>query len=353
MKEIPHFSVITNEEIDSAFFRTYALTEKVKSKFDKGISAMLGSKRLQVKSMSTHGYSDKGSQFLKAFTVELNEHSMVILASGETPAFYHYPIALLLQKELGMENSPAEFVIVDFNKRPSYLALLREDTAHYFREKYHNEDILVYRSPKDGVIEPKKNDYENKYESDQLIADLNSEKVLGWDDSQIESFMNLDAYLKVLAFNRLMRNGDFADEIFWIGTRNNGKIYFNRFMGWDFEETFSISPHDSQRLFQSNGRESLIFSNENPLFRKIANSPRLYLKYKKILSELIKECTDNKIAFAFQQMHNVVDQTESQIDYELVYGRGVKKIHEELKKEEEILKFEKNKLLALINNDPT
>lgn len=111
--------------------------------------------------------------------------------------------------------------------------------------------------------------------------------------------MDLENYMSWLAVNYLLRNGDYADEVFF---------YFdpdiNRFkiIPWDYDDIFSASPHEGS---SSNSESaSLLFSKEDDLDAKIATDPFLFQKYKEVLKKVCLALSDEVLANVFQAIYS-------------------------------------------------
>ena len=113
----------------------------------------------------------------------------------------------------------------------------------------------------------------NKYEGEELYNTL-------------AQWMDVENYMKWLAFNYFVRNGDYSDEVFFYVDPEIGKY---RIIPWDYDDIFAIAPHEGKDKALKNLGEKLIFSTEDVLDVKIATDPFLYNKYLVVLKELLEE----------------------------------------------------------------
>lgn len=122
------------------------------------------------------------------------------------------------------------------------------------------------------------------------VRNLQGEELL----STLSESLNLETYMKWLALNYLLKNGDYSDEVYFFGTTKNGRISFD-ILPWDNDDIDSASAHLA-RVFGSpnHGREEasrriLIRSYESSLDKAIAKDPVLLNKYFSVASALMKE----------------------------------------------------------------
>ena len=111
----------------------------------------------------------------------------------------------------------------------------------------------------------------NKYEGEELYEAL-SEK------------LDLDSYMKWLAFNFLVRNGDYADEVFFY---IEPEIKKYRIIPWDYDDIFASAPHEGSSQRNKIIGDKLLFSSEDDLDKKIASDPYLYKVYLTKFSEVL------------------------------------------------------------------
>lgn len=115
--------------------------------------------------------------------------------------------------------------------------------------------------------------------------------------SNLEQVLDLDSYLRWLALNSLLRNGDYSDELFLVGASKNGAPYF-KILPWDYDDLFGSIHHipfytTSCRKF----KWAPIHNCESPLDRalvsdKVAYKKLLQVFQKTLLYDLPKSLTD-------------------------------------------------------------
>lgn len=128
----------------------------------------------------------------------------------------------------------------------------------------------------------------NKHEGEDLYKTLSQ-------------WIDLDNYMKWLAFNFIVKNGDYTDEVFFYIDPAINK--FN-IIPWDYDDLFLPAPHEGMGPSRKILGEKLIFSSEDKLDVKIASDPYLYKLYlahlREVLDQLpaamIKEIFENTFA---------------------------------------------------------
>jgi len=119
----------------------------------------------------------------------------------------------------------------------------------------------------------------DKYEGEVLYAALSQ-------------MIDLDMYMKWLAFNFYVRNGDYTDEVYFYIDPVTLKY---KIIPWDYDDIFAKQPHEgTEKKMQSVGH-TLIFSSEDRLDQKIASDPFLYQIYLNQLSVVLNELTADRI----------------------------------------------------------
>lgn len=96
----------------------------------------------------------------------------------------------------------------------------------------------------------------------------------------LDTRLDLDAYLRWLAFNSVLHNGDYIDEAFFYASAENGQS-FHRAMGWDLDDLFE-SCHDGgfNAIADPCG---LTYCAEAQLDQALIRSPEVYQRYLKAL----------------------------------------------------------------------
>ena len=121
-----------------------------------------------------------------------------------------------------------------------------------------------------------------KYYS-QIYKDLNKLEGVELYNALSEK-LDLDSYMKWLAFNFLVRNGDYSDEVFFY---IEPQIKKYRIIPWDYDDIFASAPHEGSLQRNKIIGDKLIFSSEDDLDKKIASDPYLYKVYLTKFNEVL------------------------------------------------------------------
>lgn len=121
---------------------------------------------------------------------------------------------------------------------------------------------------------------------------------------QLQKILNLDAYCRFLAFNYLIMNGDYADEVFFYI-----EPQYNRFevIPWDYDDILRFMPHEGRAARNKEHADKKIFSLEESLDRAIAGNESLYAQYEQTLKSLL--LTLDSVSLT-QSAHQVIDELE-------------------------------------------
>lgn len=135
--------------------------------------------------------------------------------------------------------------------------------------------------------------------------------------------MDLDGYLRWLAFNALFYNGDFVDEAYFYASRETKGAWYFRFMGWDPDDLFSSCHHGGKwALPDPNG---LLYCAEADLDVALIRSSAVYGRYvewvgylaqndlaqpkieqvmEEVKTELFSVLNDDETALAMTELHS-------------------------------------------------
>jgi spore coat protein H len=121
---------------------------------------------------------------------------------------------------------------------------------------------------------------------------------------QLQKILNLDAYFRFLAFNFLIMNGDYADEVFFYIEPQHDWF---EVIPWDYDDILRFSPHEGRAARNKEHADKKIFSLEESLDRAIAGNETLYTHYEQTLKSLL--LTLDSVSLT-QSAHQVIDELE-------------------------------------------
>ncbi len=145
----------------------------------------------------------------------------------------------------------------------------------------------------------------------------------------LSDLLDIDEYMKWLAFNFLVRNGDFTDEVYFYYDPDIKKF---RVIPWDYDDLYFPAPHEGKIENKKLLEEKFIFSAEDLLDKKIATDPSLYKTYlvnfKDLLARLsppvLKRVFENTYAelYPYYSKEEIIKMSE----YDAYTGANFKKL---------------------------
>jgi hypothetical protein len=226
--------------------------------------------------------------------------------AGLWPLHSFYTEVLINQHHKGLYlfvNDPAEYL---FNENKA-VALLRR----YYQNQLSNIEI------NEAATSHKPQEFTDAFMQIYELLNKYNGVQLYW---QLEQRMNIEDYMRKMAIDFLLKNGDTTDETFFYAMEKNGAIYFN-ILPWDYDDLFSSQPHEAgrdwavgtlfgERRYPENqdvlnaldGR--LIYSIEDDLDYIIAIDDYLYEKYLEQLKAILPIFDEEVVTSVFDQVYN-------------------------------------------------
>ena len=180
-------------------------------------------------------------------------------------------------------------------ERPEDWAMKRKDSPLLIRRGYNNsmdkfkagntadkEMIKKYRANFREIYRSL-----DKYEGEELYR-------------TISAWLETDVYMKWLAFNYFIRNGDYTDEVYFFV--DPGTVKFN-VIPWDYDDVFSAAPHEGYEESRKITGDKLFFSAEDLLDKKIVTDPYLYKMYLVQFEELLNELSPDVLKHIFEKTY--------------------------------------------------
>lgn len=217
------------------------------------------------------------------------------------------------------------FTELKINDHHQGLYLFIEDPST-FAFKIKNADFILRRYYRNEIASFELNQSVALYKSQEYIEKFRSiytDELKNYKGEQLysrlSSRMNIDNYMRKMAFDFIIENGDYTDEVYFYSTTKNNEVYFD-IIPWDYDDLFSGSRHEvgrdwavgtifGERVYSSdedvltklNGR--LIFSIEDDLDYAIAFDDYLYQKYLIELKYVLLKITSTKLDLTFDELH--------------------------------------------------
>lgn len=127
----------------------------------------------------------------------------------------------------------------------------------------------------------------NKYEGEKLYEAL-------------LEYIDINFYMKWLAFNFLIHNGDYSDEVFFY---IDPEVRKYRIIPWDYDDILATTPHEGIKERNKAIGNKLLFSSEDLLDKKIATDPYLYRIYMERLNEVITTLSPGLIKLVVEKTY--------------------------------------------------
>lgn len=256
--------------------------------------------------------NEKGKTKLKLGRISAK--SLILTAGPEDVLGTKNLLGTLLLQAVQVPSLPSDSVEVVINGKSQGLYLVMPSPAEYALKKEDND--VLFRRRYDDDVDLKKANKELAQEDVQLykqtlegihknLTKLKGEALV----SAISENLNLDHYMRWLAVNYLVQNGDYADEVFFSGKKTpQGKIYFD-VLPWDMDDLFSEKMHQANLLtFANHGQEErsqkqMLYAFESRLDEAISRDPVLLQKYFETVSDVVTELQkDQKLAKVFARI---------------------------------------------------
>ena len=180
-------------------------------------------------------------------------------------------------------------------ERPEDWALRKMNSPLMIRRGYNESiDKISYKKTGDKIKNKKYVDYYRliykslkKYEGEELYK-------------RLSEWIDIDEYMRWMAFNYLVKNGDYTDEVFFYIDPESKKF---RIMPWDYDDLFLPMPHEGWEKSKKVLGNKLIFSSEDLLDVKIASDPYLYKLYLGELKTILIKFSDDTLREIFENTY--------------------------------------------------
>jgi len=130
------------------------------------------------------------------------------------------------------------------------------------------------------------NKLHKKYSGKQLYDSLNT-------------IIEMQNYFTWLAFNYIIMNGDYIDELFLYYDDQKNK--FN-IIPWDYDDIFSLAPHEGWEKRNSILKNELLYSSEAQFDRTIDDDPYLYSQYMVVFKNVLNQLTPSYLESVFTRI---------------------------------------------------
>ncbi len=252
----------------------------------------------------------------KSFSIDLEKSIHLTLAEEKATLKKFHLLNLAMDKnlwhnrwsyvilaELGLFPSMQSFCTVTINDTPQGIYLLVEKPQH--ATELLQSPYTIRRGVKHNIeheyvqtkskLEAKQ--YKEQYNSLYKTKSLHGESLY----DHLSSVLEIEQYFKWLAFNYLIMNGDYADELFLYIHPETQRF---EVIAWDYDDIFMVSPHEGRAVRNQEHKDRLIFSLEDELDQTIAGDDFVYHKYEEVLKEVLLLCNDEMLLRSAEKVLN-------------------------------------------------
>jgi len=148
--------------------------------------------------------------------------------------------------------------------------MLRRGPEHSISDEYFDDEDKE-------LAKNYKKQFQSIYAS---INELSGEALV----TKLEQLINLDNYFHFIAFNYLIMNGDYADEVFLYIEPKNQRF---EVIPWDYDDILRPVPHEGRVKRNSRYADKRLFSLEESLDVAIAGNEQLYSIYEQSMKKML------------------------------------------------------------------
>ncbi len=228
-----------------------------------------------------------------------------LISMAQDKGEFRMRFSYLLLKELGLFPGYNEYVAVYVNGAPQGLYLFVERPVDAIR-RTAPDTVFVARGGRLKDVkyrgrEPEALALLKRFVSAQTIRDPEQRF------HEYKTILDMDSYLKWIAFNSLVKNGDSRGEYFCYEARPEKKRFgIIGLMAWDYDGIMSPVAHP-ERSFE----DPLMYACEEPIDFFIKQNPELYSRYKQILRAML---TDTMTTIHLIETLDMVSNTLNGLD---------------------------------------
>jgi len=304
-KKIEHVFNITMSKQD---FKKLSKTENVEKDCLSNCLISYNNDTLSVKEIELRGKSSITYK-RKSFSITLNEKialtkngvihtfkkfNLISLAMDQH--YYRNKVAFDLMSDLELFNLYYTYAEVIINGETQGIYLMLQKPKNY-AFKNENANFLLRRGYANTIDKTYCRGNDSTFKSKYEAAFLSIYNELMQKDGQtfyeeLSELLDIEQYFKWMAFNFLIGNKDYTDEIFFFNKANGDDIKFG-IIPWDYDDIFFDNPHEGYVIRLLSYGEKLAFSSEDALDYKLINDDYTYAKYLQTLSNVIEKISES------------------------------------------------------------
>ena len=311
-KKIEHVFHITMSKKD---FKKLSKTENIEKNYLSNCLITYNKDTLSVKKLELRGRSSM--RFIrKSFSVKLNNKIAVskngmihkfkkfnLISLSMDHNYYRNKVAFDLMSHLKLFNLYYAFTEVIINdktqgiylivQKPKNYALKNENANFMLRRDYENKIKKTYYLGDDTTFKSK---YEEAFLTiyNELMQKEGQEFY-----EELSETLDVEQYFTWMAFNFLIGNRDYTDEVFFFNKASGDNIKFG-IIPWDYDDVFLDNPHEGYIIRFLNFGDKLAFSSEDALDYKLITNEYTYTKYLQTLAGVVEEISVSVLKDVFE-----------------------------------------------------
>lgn len=282
--------------------------ELITSLRGKKVEVKIKEMRLDGQALSGNTLKVRGKSSLdyrrKSFTVDLDGWASIaigdtiqdlgkfyLISMSMDRNYFRNRFSFMCLRELGLFPLDHNYVELMINGQPEGLYLmmerpddyvLKERGAAYLMRRTYGEQIDDFEVGDEVGLRTQKAFNRQYSQIIDLCYTLEGEALA----DALDERLALDAYMRWLAFNYWVKNGDYTDEVFFYATGAPDSARLHP-LAWDYDDIFANNPHEGRAVREERLGDRLIFSSESVLDQTIALDPILYRRYLKVLRQVL------------------------------------------------------------------
>lgn len=116
---------------------------------------------------------------------------------------------------------------------------------------------------------------------------------------ELSEVLEVEQYFTWMAFNFLIGNRDYTNEVFFFNKASGDSIKFG-IIPWDYDDIFLDNPHEGYIIRFLNFGDKLAFSSEDALDYKLITNEYTYTKYLQTLADVVEEISVSVLKDVFE-----------------------------------------------------
>jgi len=248
--------------------------------------------------------NEKATFSKKGITKKLKKINLISLSMDKN--YYRNKVAFDLMDTLGIFNLFYDYAEVIVNEKsqgiylivqkPKNYAFKKEDAEFMLRRDFEHVINKTYHKGDDSISNVK---YEKAFV--KIYEEIIKKEGKTFYD-ELSKLLDVEQYFTWMAFNYLIGNQDYTDEVFFYNKSEDESIKFG-IIPWDYDDIFSEFPREGYLVRYINFGDKLAFSSEDDLDYKIVKDDYTYNKYLEVLAKVTNKLSVDLLKEVFDQTY--------------------------------------------------